>query len=506
MIGRTLFLILLALAGPAPAYAAWPPAAPRAIVYDTPAAAAQLQLQLGEDGWVQQQPSVRVLAPERQAWKVTTRRATASTPSLQGLSAEQMADLLQSRITRSGGKLVFIDELDDVAVRTLAPPLAGALALLAERRTPDGGSFAERVHVYLGPPRALLADSASPAWDVLARAGGIWLQAYISTRPYVDAEWAVWPGLVRGELAARGVPDARLRLLLTGAGDWTNSARACIWRTGGVGVWRAGEQAPAFAIGWERVFRSGGDPCTEPPVPSDAQRADLARLRDLAGGVTLDGARITPRAIWAGLQGEVCFGDLPAAYGPQTTLRIRGAGVSQSIPVDGSGETCAMLRPPEVGELELELVAPLDRLWQEGVIWNPELGPLRAAVVRNPATPRLQAPVRLDPRARRLLIARPVPAPARLDLMVRGREAVRAAGRDPRRWLAVSVRVRSAAGAPVPRQSVSLRGGAIRTRVVTNDRGVATALVRRGAARRLQGALVRAPAIRSQVRLPARSR
>ena len=77
-----------------------------------------------------------MLPSERQVWKVTSRAGSDATPSVAGLSAGQMAALLADRIRRSGGHLVFIDELDGDFTGADGAALAGALATLAGQPDP----------------------------------------------------------------------------------------------------------------------------------------------------------------------------------------------------------------------------------------------------------------------------------------------------------------------------------------------------------------------------------
>lgn len=342
-------LVLTALAAAAPQAAA---SARMSILYDDQAAIRALTDPAGpgapitaERGALRQDPGPGGIF-DPQGRDDAYRIAKLSASEIVGLSPEAMADRIQDEIddpetpNRSG--LVAIDEIgnrfNDGRVRirhsvkvvrgkrirvastnrlivtrsgyriergpaplpVISPASPGArlsvaMRLLAERPHPAGGTYAERVHLYLAPafstsigmgrgPHHHLGNDGLPhraTWrgvmPALARAGGVWVEMYHSitagsVTPMSAREWRVVPTVLTAYARTFGADPARLHLMLTeadaipagasGCGD----AMQCQWRlaaatpagaamlANGPGAYRVGAQAAAWRAEFNRAF------------------------------------------------------------------------------------------------------------------------------------------------------------------------------------------------------------------------------------------------------------
>ena len=252
------------------------------------------------DGLIQQQPARRALPGTRQAWKVSGAAGTRATPSLVGLGATRITEILRDRIARSGGHLVFLDELGPAFKGRQGDDLGQALRFLQKETTPyapDGLNL--RVHLYVGSPGQLLADDKSwtGARRAMSLAGGVWLEAYHGRDQWTAEEWVTWPGEVAKEMDSIGGESKRVHVLLRGGGDhaqtWrlARTGRACAVLGTGPGAYRLGEDAARFVAEFRRTFPSPGSGpvgCTPAaPLPAAAARAVVSAVAREESGVEL---------------------------------------------------------------------------------------------------------------------------------------------------------------------------------------------------------------------------
>lgn len=173
--------------------------------------------------------------------------------------------------------------------------LAVAMEILAARPYPGGGSYAERVHMYVAPafstsiafgrgPFHHLGNDGLPhraTWrgvmPALARAGGVWVEMYHSysgsgVTAMTAREWRVVPRVFSSYAAASGVDPARIHLTFTAdpappaGASGCGSPMACQWQlaaatpagaqllANGPGAYRVGAQAADWRIAFNRVF------------------------------------------------------------------------------------------------------------------------------------------------------------------------------------------------------------------------------------------------------------
>ena len=286
------------------------------------------------DDLIQQQPARRALPGTRQAWKVSGGAGTRATPSIVGLRATRITEILKDRIARSGGHMVFLDELGPAFKGRLGDELGQALRALQKETTPyapDGLNL--RVHLYVGSPGQLLADDKSwtGARRAMSLAGGVWLEAYHGRDQWTAEEWVTWPGEVAREMDSIGGERKRVHVLLRGGGDHAQTWRlartgsACAVLGTGPGAYRLGEDAARFVAEFRRTFPapgSGPAGCTPAaPLPAAAARAVVSAVAREQTGVELPpGAIGTPSP--AGRIGRA--GDRPPGRRPPRAGRRPG--------------------------------------------------------------------------------------------------------------------------------------------------------------------------------------
>ncbi|MDX6644797.1 MAG: hypothetical protein QOK40_524 [Miltoncostaeaceae bacterium] len=263
-----------------------------------------------DDGLYQQSPVRQVLNLDRMAGKVSRGAGSSATPTIRGLSPQQIAATLAGAIDASGAHLVFVDEPTRAA---LPPPedgtaLRDALLLLSKR--PFGATtYARRVHVYVHLP-AMIDDPRgwAAAYDALRLAGGVWVEAYegppIPARPWSAAQWGSWPRRLRTAFVARSadrrVPNGdarRLHLVLTASTpfgedqsiQWrrARTGAACTFLANGPGAYRlsGGATGPDLTdpaqnpdlVGFAREFRAVFG-ARSAPVPADVATSRIACL------------------------------------------------------------------------------------------------------------------------------------------------------------------------------------------------------------------------------------
>ena len=234
------------------------------VIYDLPESAQMLLdngLTVG-DGLYQQQPAAAVLPGDRQVWKVTGGVGTTATPSIRGLTATDMAALLRGRVDDAGAHIVFIDTGPDFPAAD-AVNLNSAMSKLRNISSSSGGTYADRVHMYVRPDR-LFADSG-PFWQAIARSGGVWAETYgAGAVRWTDAQWSLYPQRIRDGLVARGMSKSRLHLMVRGADQaavWAKlrTGVACEFLRNGPGAYRIEDHA-GFVAGFRSAFGTAPAP------------------------------------------------------------------------------------------------------------------------------------------------------------------------------------------------------------------------------------------------------
>ncbi len=338
------------------------------------------------DGLIQQQPAKRALPGTRQAWKVSGGAGTRATPSLVGLGATRITEILRDRIARSGGHLVFLDELGPAFKGRQGDDLGQALRFLQKETTPyapDGLNL--RVHLYVGSPGQLLADDKSwtGARRAMSLAGGVWLEAYHERDQWTAEEWVTWPGEVAKEMDSIGGESKRVHVLLRGGGDHAQTWRLA--RTGsacgvlgtGPGAYRLGEDAARFVAEFRRTFPSPGSKpvgCTPAAtLPPAAAHAVVSAVAREDSGVELPPGAIGSPPLPAGSAAQVTvrLGDDPLGLaaglgtGPdrmwsaaRAQLRAVGPGFSVTAPVEADGSARIAFLPTAPGPVSLWLTVP----------------------------------------------------------------------------------------------------------------------------------------------------
>ncbi len=173
--------------------------------------------------------------------------------------------------------------------------LSVAMEILDGRPYPSGGSYADRVHLYIAPafstsiaagrgPHRHLGKDGKPhraTWrgvmPALARAGGVWLEMYHHSRgrgvyPMTAREWRTVPSAMSGYAAGFGADATRMHLVMSAAGSAPAGARACgapmqcQWALAGAtpagaamlrngpGAYRLAGEAGAWRAEYNRVF------------------------------------------------------------------------------------------------------------------------------------------------------------------------------------------------------------------------------------------------------------
>lgn len=474
-------------------------------------------------GLLQQQPAPQVLPSERQVWKVTSRAGSDATPSVAGLSAGQMAALLADRIRRSGGHLVFIDELDGDFTGADGAALAGALATLAGQPDPysaEPGGLARRVHVYVpGVGPMLAAPSAwATAWGALTLAGGVWLEAYSGTTPWSPEQWLAWPGAFSRRFVALGGDPSRLHLVLPGGDggaswDAAQTGDACALLADGPGAYRlGGDGAPIFVQRFRGVFGDGPAPdgpspiaCTPAPVLPPPTAAALASVLALSGsGVALGPRQLSSSRVTVGVRQSVTLalgadplglaadlGVSPSGFWPAAKARVTATapGLSAGAAVSATGTATLSFVAPQPGPVTLALVvdgAPIRAALGPPADLNASLAPYPQAAaalgpaLASPVSWKLTIPLGYGAPVGPVLLAAPprppAPAPPRVSSLragLAGPGVARARRLDPRRVRFALIRALDASGRPVAGARLVLRlpdGRGLRTPVDANGR------------------------------------
>lgn len=199
-------------------------------------------------------------------------------------------------VTRNGYRIVRGPApLPVVSPASPGARLSVAMRLLSERAHPAGGTYAERVHLYIAPAFSTsialgrgvhhhLGNDGKPhraTWrgvmPALARAGGVWIEMYHSyggqgISPMTAREWRVVPRVFSAYASRFGADPGRFHLLMTAASSIPAGAAgctepmACQWRlaastpagarllANGPGAYRVGGQAGLWRQEFNRVF------------------------------------------------------------------------------------------------------------------------------------------------------------------------------------------------------------------------------------------------------------
>jgi len=457
-------------------------------------------------GLLQQQPAPQVLPASQQVWKVTSREGSDATPSVAGLDASHMAAVLTDRIKRSGGHMVFLDELDGDFTGPDGAALDGALTILAGRPNPyspgEPGGLARRVHVYVPGVGVMLANPAAwaSAWHALTLAGGVWLETYSGTSQWTPEQWLAWPGAFARRLASLGGDVTRIHLVLFGGdGDatWDQAlvGDACTLLANGPGAYRLEGDGPTFVARFRAVFGTGPAPagpspiaCTPAPVlqPSTAQA--LASALALPGqGFALGHGQLSTSRLTVGVPQRLTvslgadplglaarFGADPRAFWGAARARVTATapGLTASAGVSSTGTASLTLTPTATGPIPLALVmsgapihaalgAPAD-LFASLAPLALQIGPTLDSVLASPNGWTLTIPLGYAAAPAGPVLAagppRPPPPPraARLVAGLAGPSAPRR-GLDPRRLRLALLRALDAQGRGVPRAHLVVR-------------------------------------------------
>jgi hypothetical protein len=196
-------------------------------------------------------------------------------------------------VTRMGWRLVRgAAALPAIDPGSPGARLSAAMDLLAARPYPGGGTYADRVHLYIAPafstsiaagrgPHRHLGNDGKPhraTWrgvmPAVARAGGVWIEMYHhdgSLTSMTAKEWRTVPKGFASYAARFGASPTRMHLLIGGTpapagAHGCGEAMACQWAmasstvTGrtllanGPGAYRLGSQAAAWRAEYNRAL------------------------------------------------------------------------------------------------------------------------------------------------------------------------------------------------------------------------------------------------------------
>lgn len=378
---------------------------------------------------------------------------------------------------------MFVDEIASAMGPGTARELAAALAAMGATPSPWGGSYADRVHLYVPTPAFLLRDPATwdGAWSAMARAGGVWLQTYRSplpTTPWQPPEWLTWPrALAERIVAAGGSPD-RLHLLMSTSPDqpaqWqmARTGAACTWLANGPGAYRLDNSVTQWVAQFRATF--GGDPapagpssiaCAPAPVPDATRAAALARVLAWAEPSSPpQPARMQPRQLVVGATQAltVDLGPDPAGIGAALGMQpasvmaaarprvvIEGPGFTRSVWLGNRRAVTVRVKPTGRGPVGASLVlggAALTRAWAGGDL------DILAAIDAGGGAPTARQAAAVNPRGWSIAIPiGPPPAvvtarPSKVLLARMGTARARRAGINIRRVDGWIVTVRDQAG------------------------------------------------------------
>jgi hypothetical protein len=411
-----------------------------------------------EDGLFQQQPATAVLPAGRQVGKVSGGAGSTVTPSIQGMSGPAMAALFRTRVDGAGAGILFVDELGQ------GPEFGGAdgasleAAMVELGATPHsgGGSYADRVQMYVNPERPIADPAAwAPFWRAMALAGGVWFEAYQGRVQWSAEHWLAWPRVLRDGLMARGLDPTRIHVIVRGAAQaavWSNMrvGAACALLANGPGAYRIEDQA-GFVSEFRATFGlapapAGSSPvaCAPLPVIAEPRAGQLAAVLELER----TGARIPPAAPLPGVPPVGVPTILSVALGPdplglagrlgadpptfwaaaraQLTAIGPGVGTSARLAPDGSARVTAT--PAAGGPISLGLVVdggairqaigPPADLAISLAPYTSRLGPVLDRIIAQPTSWQLAIPLTSEPRDASPSASPPRPAPPRVTARI----------------------------------------------------------------------------------------
>lgn len=230
--------------------------------------------------------------------------------AIREMGAEDIAATLRKAIAKAPSHSIALDELTPMASDPKGPKIKGgripppdpqsfasqfsrAMEIL-DVPSPYGGSWAGRIHVYLapsvgsaiakgrGPDRNLGSDGVArfrtyrTAMLGLARAGGVWVEMYRSSRsglqPFTAEVWKTAPRALVAEMRRAGGDTSRLHFLLAGVRGYPRgralpvgcvTPMRCAWALAestsagrmilrnGVGGYRLSDQARPWLAEWQ---------------------------------------------------------------------------------------------------------------------------------------------------------------------------------------------------------------------------------------------------------------
>ena len=340
-------------------------------------------LLIDEDNLNQLPSSPSVLSRLRRVARVSGNAPTASAPSLLGLGALGMADLLRDRVRTSGAHRVFVDDLGRGFHGGEGDDLAAALAILAEEEpsyAPSG--VARRVHLYASAPGPLLS---APEWAgarrAMARSGGVWLKTFDAGAEWTPAQWLAWPAEAAYQLAAGGSLRSRVHVAFAGSGRQSSAwalgraGSACQILGNGTGGYRLGSDVDAFVAEYRRTLPTSPklppSGCTPVPAftPAAALALDAARAQEATGVAIPPGGLVTP-PLSAGepAQLTLLLGTDPLGLAQalglsseafwtaaQAHVQVRGPGIAIDVVVGGDGAARLEFTPTAPGPVTMRL-------------------------------------------------------------------------------------------------------------------------------------------------------
>jgi hypothetical protein len=331
-----------------------------------------------------QQLTLGPLPADRRVNAVTGGIGTAATPTIGGLPASSIAALLREQIDLAGARMVFIDIGSDYDMAGAdAENLDAAMTTLAATPFAGGGSYADRVHMYVARI-AEISDPQSRAafWHAMSLSGGIWLEAYSGRESWPTEHWLAWPRALRDGLVARGMHPTRLHMIVRGtdqAAVWANMrvGVACEFLANGPGAYRIEDH-----LGFVREFRAtfgtapappGPSPvaCNPAPVLPEPRATSLADVLALeatgaslsSGGLSATRLRTrTPKRLRVSLGADPLgiaakLAANPATFWAAARARITatGAGLRTSARLSAAGSTILEITPTSDGPIALGL-------------------------------------------------------------------------------------------------------------------------------------------------------
>lgn len=478
------------------------------------------------DGLFQQQPAPVLLPQNRQVGKVSGGAGSALTPNIKGMTGPEMAALFVARVDAAGANIMFVDELGQgtAFAGVDGANLDVAMIQLSAIPFPGGGTYADRVHMYVNPA-LLIADPAawSSLWHAMSLTGGVWFEGYQGMVQWSPEHWLAWPRMLRDGLVARGMSPDRIHVIVRGAGQaaiWQHmrTGAACGLLANGPGAYRTLDQ-----VGFVREFRAtfgtapapaGPSPvsCLPAPVLSEPRAGELAAVLELERrGASVTTGAVAPLVVPVGAATTVAvslgadplglaarLGVAPATFWAtaQARLIVTGPGIDLTVPLGLDGRAEIPLAPAAAGPIDLRLA--LDGLAVRQAVGTPvdlavslQLYATRIAqtldrIIANPVSWSLAIPLATGLRAEIPAASGPAPASLRLTTTVLRRRlaprlsSVRVTASRPASRLLVEVGViRNRRFVPIRRLRITgtrvvvgvrlPRRGAVRARVVPDQ-------------------------------------